>query len=212
MPWLRTAKRRASSSTAPESESFLPTPNKSQNSNADFCRGVPYYAILITASVALLTFMSTSTGASTVFTWFQNLTTIASLFTWMAVSIAYIRFHAALKAQGISRNTLVFKSKYQPYTAYFSLAFFGMITLLNGFYTFPSPTKKFDLDDFITAYVGIPIFAMLYLVWKVLKGTRFVPAAEADIQTGKAALDAADAHWPERQPRNVFEKIWYWIA
>lgn len=156
--------------------------------------------------------MSCSTGSSTVFTWFQNLTTIASLFTWMSVSIAYIQFHRALHAQGISRNTLIFKSAFQPYTAYFSLAFFALITLLNGFYTFPSPTKPFELDNFITAYAGIPIFAALFLIWKVVKGTRWVRPQEADIQTGKAALDAADAHWPERRPRNVFEKVWFWIA
>ncbi len=175
-------------------------------------RGVPYYCILITASVSLLTYMSCSTGSSTVFTWFQNLTTIASLFTWMSVSIAYIQFHRALHAQGISRNTLVFKSPWQPYTAYFSLTFFFLITLLNGFYTFPSPTKAFELDNFITAYVGIPIFAALFLIWKVVKGTRWVRPHEADIQTGKAALDAADAHWPERRPRNVLERVWFWIA
>ena len=48
--------------------------------------------------------MSCTSGSSTVFTWFQNLTTIANLFTWMSVSIAYIRFHAALKAQGVDRS------------------------------------------------------------------------------------------------------------
>lgn len=175
-------------------------------------RGVPYFAILVTAAISLLTFMSCSSGASTVFQWFQNLTTIASLFTWMSVSIAYIQFHKALAAQGISRDSLVFKSVFQPYTAWFSFAFFAIITLFNGFYVFPSPTKKFDLDDFITAYVGIPIFAALYLGWKIIKRTKWISPAEADIHTGKAALDAADAHWPERVPRNIFEKVWFWIA
>jgi len=48
--------------------------------------------------------------------------------------------------------------------------------------------------------------------WKVFKRTKWVNPAEADITTGKAALDAADAHWPERIPRNVLERIWFWIA
>ena len=173
---------------------------------------MPYYCIILTASVSLLTYMSCTAGSSTVFTWFQNLTTVASLFTWMSVSVAYIQFHRALRAQGISRNTLVFKSPWQPYTAYFSLLFFAAITLLNGFYTFPSATKKFDVNNFVTAYVGVPIFFALFLAWKVLKRTRWVDPREADIQTGKAALDAADAHWPERRPRNVLERVWFWIA
>ena len=167
---------------------------------------------MITASISLLTYMSCSAGSSTVFTWFQNLTTVANLFTWMSVSIAYIKFHGALKAQGIDRSTLVFRSPLQPYTAYFSLIFFALITLFNGFYVFPSPTKSFDVNNFITAYVGIPIYFALYLFWKLVKRTKWVNAAEADIQTGKAALDAADAHWPERRARNVMEKIWFFIA
>ncbi|MCJ1254926.1 hypothetical protein MMC24_002742 [Lignoscripta atroalba] len=171
-------------------------------------KGVPYYCVGITASIALLTYMSCSTGANAVFTWFQNLTTIASLFTWVSVSIAYIQFHKALKAQGVDRNTLVFKSPFQPYTAYGSLCFFLIIILFNGFYVF----KPFSVDSFVTAYVGIPIYLSLFAFWKIFKRTKFVNPAEADIHTGKAALDAADAHWPEQIPRNIFERIWFWIA
>ena len=70
------------------------------------------------------------------FQWFQNLATIAQLFTWCSVCIAYLRFHAALKAQGISRDTLVFKSPFQPYTAWVALIFFAIIIVFNGFAVF----------------------------------------------------------------------------
>jgi len=39
-----------------------------------------------------------------------------------------------------------------------------------------------------------------------------VRSEEADITSGKAALDAADAHWPDRRPRNFVERVWFWIA
>ncbi|KAL8828990.1 MAG: hypothetical protein Q9191_002270 [Dirinaria sp. TL-2023a] len=171
-------------------------------------RGVPVYCIIVTASISLLTYLSCSSGANVVFTWFQNLTTIANLFTWMSVSIAYIQFHKALRAHGVDRNTLVFKSPFQPFTAYFSLFFFAIITIFNGFYVF----KPWSIDDFVTAYVGIPIYLVLYVFWKIFKRTSFVRPSQADIFTGKAALDAADAHWPERVPRNILERIWFWIA
>ena len=130
----------------------------------------------------------------------------------MSVSVAYIQFYKALRAQGISRDSLVFKSRFQPYTAWFSLSFFAIVILFNGFYTFPSKTKKFDRNDFITAYIGIPVYLGLYLFWKFFKGTRWVRPEEADIQTGKAALDAADKHWPERKANNWWEKVWFFIA
>ncbi|KAG9919105.1 amino acid permease, partial [Aureobasidium melanogenum] len=170
--------------------------------------GVPYYAVLLTASISLLTYMSVSSGASTVFNWFQNLCSIANLITWISILIAYIQFRKALIAQGVDRNSLVMKSKWQPWTAYISLAYFCMILLFNGFAVF---TKgNWSIDDFITAYIGIPIYIVLYLFWKVFKREPFVKPAQADIWTGKAAMDAE--YWPEQQPRNFIEKIWFWIA
>lgn len=169
--------------------------------------GVPYWCVGITCSIACLTYMSASAGSTTVFTWFQNLTTISSLFTWVSICTAYIMFYKALAAQGIDRNTLVFKSPFQPYLGYGSLAFFSLIILFNGF---DSIAGGFNYQSFITDYIGIPIYFGLFLFWKVFKRTHWRNPAEADIHTGKAALDAVE--WPERFPRNMAEKIWFWIA
>ncbi|GAB7350342.1 hypothetical protein MBLNU459_g0973t1 [Dothideomycetes sp. NU459] len=171
-------------------------------------RGVPYYCVGITASISLLTYMSVSTGANNVFNWFQNLTTIANLFTWVSVLIAYIQFRKALIAQGVDRNSMVFRSPWQPYTAYASLAYFVIIILFNGFAVFTR--GNWVVSDFITAYIGIPIYFALYLFWRIFKRTSFVKPAQADIWTGKAALDAEV--WPEVVPKNMLEKIWAWIA
>jgi amino acid transporter len=65
---------------------------------------------------------------------------------------------------------------------------------------------------FLTAYIGIPIFFLLYGFWKIFKRTKWIPSADADIYTGKAALDAEDGQWPDQKPRNIWEKIWFWIA
>lgn len=89
-------------------------------------RGVPVYCVGITASISLLTYMCVSAGANKVFLWFSNLTTVAQLFTWCSICIAYIQFRKALIAQNVDRNTLIFKSPFQPYTAYFSLVYFTL--------------------------------------------------------------------------------------
>ena len=152
--------------------------------------------------------MSVSAGAAAVFDWFLNLTTIATLFTWVSICVAYLKFYQALKAQGVDRNTLVFKSPWQPYTCIFALSFFSMIILFNGFDSF----YPFDITSFATAYVGVPIYFILLFGWKIIKRTHWVRPEEADIFTGKAALDAADGHWPEQIPRNALEKFWFWLA
>lgn len=168
--------------------------------------GVPYWCVGITASISGLTYLSLgSSGASTAFEWFQNLTTIASLFTWTSICVAYIQFHKALKAQGIDRNTLVFKAHFQPYLGWIALIFFSLIIIFNGFDVFIH--GNWDISSFLTDYIGIVIYFGLYAFWKIFKRTKWVNPAEADIFTGKAALDAEDGKWPELHPRNIFEKV-----
>lgn len=150
--------------------------------------------------------MSCSTGSNNVFIWFQNLTTIACLFTWCSICVACIRFNAALKAQGIDRSTLVFRCPGQPYVAWGALIFFSIIIVFNGFYAF----TPWNVKSFLTAYIGIPIYFALLLFWKVFKRTKMVDPHEADLFSGKAALDAVE--WPKEEPRNWIERIWYWIA
>jgi amino acid transporter len=125
--------------------------------------------------------------------------------------VTYVQFRKALIAQGVDRNTLIFKSKWQPYTAWASFAYFALIIVFNGFKVF---TKKHwgsdELTSFFTAYITVPIFFLLYAFWKIFKRSKVVNPAEADIWSGKAALDAEV--WPEQIPRNVLEKVWFWLC
>lgn len=82
------------------------------------------------------------------------------------------------------------------------------IILFNGFAVFTR--GNWAVSDFVTAYVGIPIYFALYGFWKIFKRTSWVKSENADIWTGKAALDAE--YWPERKPKNMIERIWFWIA
>lgn len=77
----------------------------------------------------------------------------------------------------------------------------------NGFNTF---IGGFDYQGFIIAYINVPIFIVFYVGWKLFKREPLVKPAEADIWSGKAAVD--NQIWPEQHPRNFLEKVWFWIA
>lgn len=68
-----------------------------------------------------------------------------------------------------------------------------------------------NVNQFLTAYIGLPIFLLLFLGWKITKRTRLIPAAEIDLQTGKQALDAMDDFWPPHVPKNWADKVLYRI-
>ncbi|GAB1317839.1 Putative proline-specific permease put4 [Madurella fahalii] len=174
--------------------------------------GIPYWALVTTSVICLLTYLSVDTqgGAAEAFLWFQNITTIAGLFTWCSICVTYIKFYYALKAQGVDRDTLVFKSPFQPYTAWFALIFFAVIIVFNGFSVFIH--GNWDVTDFLASYIGVPIFFFLFVVWKILKRTTWKASSEANLFSGKAALDAQDGLWPPQIPRNAWERFWFWLV
>ncbi|RYC92626.1 putative proline-specific permease put4 [Fusarium oxysporum f. sp. narcissi] len=175
-------------------------------------QGVPWIAVLVTSAMGLLTYLSVQKdgGAAQAFQWFQNLVTISSLFTWSCVCLAYIRFHAALKAQGVDRDTLHLKSYFQPWAAWAALIYFSMLIIFNGFSVFMS--GRWNISDFFAAYVNTLIFAVLFIAWKLIKKTKWIPSNEADITSGKDAIDALEEIWEDPKPRNALERFWFWLA
>lgn len=52
--------------------------------------GVPYLAVMFTAALACLVYLSVSAGSATVFAWFLNLTTISGFIAWIVLFMGYI--------------------------------------------------------------------------------------------------------------------------
>ncbi|KAF5668302.1 amino acid transporter AAT family [Fusarium denticulatum] len=168
--------------------------------------GTPWVAVLLVTAISLLSYLSCSASSSLAFTWFQNLATLSSLFTWFAICLIYVRFHSALKAQGFDRSSLIFKAPFQPYLAWFSMFYFGVIIIFSGFWTF----TPWNANSFVTTYIGIPLMAILFCFWKFFKKTKWVPSTEADLYRDKAAIDAII--WDERKPTTIWGKVWDWLC
>lgn len=115
-----------------------------------------------------------------------------------------------MTAQGIPRSDMPFRAKLNdksPILGWTSGIFFAIIIFFNGWDTIAG---GFNYQGFITDYIGVPIFFGLYLIGKIMYRSHWVPSSQADLFTGKAALDAIE--WPERLPRNFIERVWFWIA
>jgi hypothetical protein len=94
-----------------------------------------------------LAFMGIGSGSGKVFGWFANMTSVAGLITWFAISVTYIRFHQGLMRQGYDRSTLPFASKLQPYAAYYSAFMCMLICIVSGDrFTFVNALSVFRLE------------------------------------------------------------------
>jgi yeast amino acid transporter len=98
--------------------------------------GIPYLAVIAQSMWFLLGFMTLSSSASTVFTWFQSLTAASAIVGWIAICWVYLHFYYAMKKQGISRDELPWKAPFQPYAAWFSFTSFIIIILSSGYTVF----------------------------------------------------------------------------
>lgn len=127
-------------------------------------------------------------------------------YTWIAICIAYIRFHAAIKAQHVDRASIPFTFPLQPYSTHCTLGYFCIVVFFNGF---DSIAGGWDLAGFLTSYIPFPLFFGFFLFWKIVKRTQWRRAEDADIFTGKAELDALE--WPQKTPRNFIERLWLWF-
>lgn len=132
---------------------------------------------------------------------------------------------------------LPYRTPLQPYATYFMLFLVTLLTITNGFYVFvPS---EWNVADFLAAYITIPIFVALYFGHKIYfataqmwrgenvtghekSGSFFArwysgviwatPTPEIDVITGKREMDELESLDQPPVPRNIFEKIWFWIA
>jgi amino acid transporter len=126
-------------------------------------RGVPYAAFAFTALFMGLAFLVASGDALTIFNYFVSSVTIFGSLTWISILASHVGFMRGMKAQGISRDSLPFKAPFQPYLTYFSLFFTVILSIFKGFDAF---VLEFDYKNFITSYIGIPVYVFGYLGYK----------------------------------------------
>lgn len=99
--------------------------------------GVPFNAVLLVLLISLLSFLQVSNNSAVVLSWFVSLVTASQLINFSAMCFTYIRFFEALKAQGISRESLPYKGPLpQPFAAWYGLVGCFIMTFVGGYTVF----------------------------------------------------------------------------
>ncbi|CZT15155.1 probable proline-specific permease (proline transport protein) [Ramularia collo-cygni] len=180
-------------------------------------RGIPFAAVLTTWAVGLLAFLTLSETGSTVFQWFSNISTISGFIAWIIVMFTYLQFRKAMEYNQML-HVLPYKTKLQPYATWATLFILIILTLTNGFQVFFP--ENWQVSSFIAAYVTIPIFLVLYLGHKLYSGKkqgfRNISWArkvhEIDVLYGKREMDELEAMDVPPVPKNLLQKMWFWVA
>ncbi|KFZ22945.1 hypothetical protein V502_02581 [Pseudogymnoascus sp. VKM F-4520 (FW-2644)] len=164
--------------------------------------GTPVNAVIASSLFAFLAYMNVNSSAAVIFDWLLNLVNTGGLISWVCCSIVYIRFRKACLVQDVASP---FHSRLQPLGSWITGVAFTILCLANGFTVFwPS---KWAASSFLTAYIGVPLFIVIYLVHRIYYWCDkwAIPVEAVDLTTGLDEIEASELPLPE--PKNWFEKI-----
>jgi len=152
--------------------------------------GIPIWCLVFTTFISTVLFGLSFIGNQIIYTWLVNVTSVLGFIAWFGIALAHWRFRRAFILQGYSLNDLVYKALFFPLgPAVASLLIFISI-FGQGYSAFT--THPFNFSGFLSAYITIPVFLIVYIVYKVVKKTRIVPLREMDLVTDSILLRATD--------------------
>ena len=173
--------------------------------------GIPYYAVGTALAFCLLSLLQLSDTSSTVLDWLVGICTASYLLNYFGTVITYLHFFYSAQRQGLDRNTLPYKGRFQPYAAWYALVGTFLMTLIVGYTVFIK--GNWDYTTFLTNYLMIGIFALFFVVWKIVFKTKYVRPGTADLQLGttKNDIDTYELHYvpPKRGKISGIVNGWF---
>ncbi|KAL4978159.1 amino acid permease/ SLC12A domain-containing protein [Aspergillus desertorum] len=171
--------------------------------------GVPIYCVAAVLLIGLISFLQISNSASVVLNWIISLVTASQLINFSVITFTYTRFRKALIAQGISRDTLPYRSLGQPYVAYFALASTIVMAFVGGYEVFLP--GKWDVPTFLFSYTMIGVFPVIYFGWKTFHRTSIRKPEEIDLVTGVEEIEEYTRNYIPEPASNPISRFGDWL-
>ncbi|MFC7393534.1 amino acid permease [Scopulibacillus cellulosilyticus] len=142
-------------------------------------RGIPVWALVVTALVGILAFLSSIFGDGIVYVWLMNSVGVTGFIFWLGIAASHYRFRKAFIAQGYSLNDLPYRAKLFPFGPIFAFILCLVVLLAQDYQAFLG--NHINWGSVIAAYLGIPLFLVLWFGYKFIKKTKVIPLEECKI-------------------------------
>ncbi|KAJ8597147.1 hypothetical protein M405DRAFT_925042 [Rhizopogon salebrosus TDB-379] len=170
--------------------------------------GLPYVAVITCSAFSLLSYMAVNTSSGTVFTWFSNMCATAGLTTWFGIGVIYLRFRKGFLAQGYKTQDLPFSSRLQPFAAWWVVVMSFVTLFFSAWEVFLR--DSWSTASFVTNYLPVILFPVLYGVAKIVIRAPLVKASEMDFHSDIAEIEAMTHD--DVPPKNAAEAFWMWLV
>ena len=142
-------------------------------------RGVPVPALLATAAFGVFAFLTSLIGEGTAYNWLINISGMSGFIAWLGIAIAHYRFRRAFHAQGKSLDAIPFKALFYPFGPIFATVLCLIIIAGQNYTAFTGET--IDWYGASVAYIGIPVFLLVYAAYKSKYKTHVIPLKEVKL-------------------------------
>ena len=145
-------------------------------------RGVPMRALLVVTAIASISFITSLVGDGRAYTWLVNASGFTGFICWLGIAWTHWRFRKAFLAQGHSLDELPYRARFFPAGPIIAMMMCGVViagqnigVLMDGG----------SIWAFLAPYVGLLIFAALWLGWRIARREPVVRPEDADFSDAR---------------------------
>lgn len=139
-------------------------------------RGIPVNALLLTAAVGGLAFITSFMGDK-IYNFLLSASGLTGFIAWFGVAVSHYRFRRAFIKQGHDISELKYKSKWFPFGPIFAVIM--CIAVIVG-QDIPGFING-NWDELLVTYMSLPLFLILFFYYKWKHKTHLIPLDEIDL-------------------------------
>ncbi|CEP12046.1 hypothetical protein [Parasitella parasitica] len=149
--------------------------------------GIPIYCVLLTAAIGMLAFLTSLFGNGIVYSWLMNISGVAGFIAWLGIAASHWRFRRAYVAQGYKVEDLPFKARLFPLGPIFAFSICSFVIVGQGYDSWMA--KPVVAADVVACYIGVPVYLVIYLGYKIIKKSKVIPLMEVDLISGREEFE-----------------------
>jgi amino acid permease len=146
-------------------------------------RKIPINSLITTIIFTYVVYLVSLIGSGEAFNWLLAASGLAGFITWISVFVSHFRFRKAFVLQGNKMNDLPYRAKFYPYGQIFAFIISMIILIFQGFGYFTE--GAIDWTGVIATYIGLPIFFLFWIGYKVVKKPSKVDLTKCDFSVEK---------------------------
>ncbi|GGH60006.1 amino acid permease [Rothia aerolata] len=140
-------------------------------------RGIPMPALLMTTAVGLFGFLTAVMGEGGAYTWLVNISGLSGFIAWVGIAVCHYRFRRAFIKQGHSLKELPYVAPLFPLGPIIAMIMCILVILGQNY----EAVFKGMFLEVATAYIGLPVFLAVWLIYKVVTKDKLIPLEQVDV-------------------------------